>query len=83
MLILNLAPNFWLKNSHPISLKSRGHNLTERPERSEYFLAGLNEGGASIKLSEHKNTKRIYFSILNYKCEQDFEGQIPMVNVHT
>ena len=27
---------------------------TARPERSEYFLAGLNDGGASIELSKKK-----------------------------
>lgn len=38
--------------------------LTGRPEISEYFFAGLNEGGASIEPSAKKKKKKYQHSFL-------------------
>lgn len=42
--------------------------LTGRPEISEYFFAGLNEGGASIEPSAKKKKKNQHSFLLQLHC---------------
>lgn len=46
--------------------------LTRRPETSEYFLAGLKDGGASILKSAKKRKKKKEITKLTFKHSAPF-----------